>query len=998
MREWSDNHSITHQYFAVCSDKTADSDAQGSITEIPIEPSTNVEKLKEKLQNRRKDAMCVVFSTYNSLPVVKEAMDKKFELIFFDEAHKTASAKDSYYTMGHSDNEIPALKRLYMTATPRTYSDSVKAKNNNINSMDDEDIFGPVFYKLRFSQARNQGILVPFRITMAEVSEQQLYEDIKAAGVESAGALNDLTKMYCAWQGINYPNGKDNPPNLLQRVIVFHNTINKSKIFAGEKESKLTFENLVEKAKRVYPDFAGNVQVIHIDANTKSSSRGMALDWLRKSDKVPDTCRILSNARCLQEGVDVPALDGIVFMDPRRSGIDIIQSIGRVMRKPKGSNKKAGYVILPIPVPAKTDANEALENSRRYGPVRDVLKAIVAHDDELMALINQSNLVQPGIRPPNWIPEDLEESLANMLAVNKGSIPDYVKSIVVDLRDDAYYERYGKKLGKVAARIELIILTKVEYEKDTLKKIEILQEKLKTVVGDTLTHGDTIKTLAQHIVLYKVFNMLFPNGFNNPISNAMESAMQGLDLSAELEEFKEFYLDVEYDIRLIKTSKERQEFIKTIYDSFLRGADKKSATKNGVVYTPITLIDFIIHSIDHVLKTEFKTSFGDKNSHIKVLDPFTGAGTFITRLLESGIIPQDKLYETYKHDIYANELILLAYYVASVNIESTYQSLRHGHKYVPFDGISFTDTFDQNPRYRANDEYRKVEKTLDVTFKTAQKQVKSQKWAHLHVIMGNPPYSGGQKIASQKNKNTSHPILHDRVKDMYLEYAPKGNNRLVYNPYIKAFRWASDRIGNSGIIGFITPASFVESTSGAGVRACLAEEFTDIYCFDLRGNANLSGEKGKKSGEGIFGKDGPKEPIMITILVKNPMKKSQKCNIHYKEIDDCLNLEQKSEIISNFKSIAGINDWEEITPNEEFDWKEQRDKEITIKFNSHAQIGSKNIDEIEDKKTLFNTYSRGLGTSRDAWLYNASKEELQTNIKTMIDYCNEQDPDILMMI
>ena len=361
MREWSDNKSIEHQYMAVCSDSTAGRDAQGSITEIPVAPSTSVDKLKAGLKGRRKDAMCVVFSTYNSLPVVKDAVDEPFDVIFFDEAHKTASSRDSYYTMGHWDDNIRANRRLYMTATPRTYSDAVMRNNANVNSMDDEDVYGPVFHKLRFSEARDMGILVPFRVTMVEVQEGQLYDDIKAAGEESPDALNDLTKMYGAWRGINYPDGKDNPPKLLQRVIVFHNTVNKSKIFAGEKESKLEFEKLVEISKKVYPDMDRSVQVHHIDAQTRSSSRGMALDWLRKSNDDPDTCRILTNARCLQEGVDVPALDGIIFMEPRRSGIDIIQSIGRVMRKPKGVDKEAGYVILPIPVPADEEAMEAFE-------------------------------------------------------------------------------------------------------------------------------------------------------------------------------------------------------------------------------------------------------------------------------------------------------------------------------------------------------------------------------------------------------------------------------------------------------------------------------------------------------------------------------------------------------------------------------------------------------------------------------------------------------------
>ena len=983
MREWSDNRSIEHQYMAVCSDSTADRDAQGSITEVPMEPSTSVDKLRNGLLHRRKDAMCVIFSTYNSLPVVKEAVEGQFDMIFFDEAHKTASSRDSYYTMGHSDDNIRASKRLYMTATPRTYSEVARRKNANVNSMDDEDVFGPVFHKLRFSEARDMGILVPFKITMAEVSEGQLYEDIKAAGEESPDALNDLTKMYGAWQGINYPDGKDNPPKLLQRVIVFHNTVNKSKIFAGKKESKLAFGQLVEKSKNVYADMTGNVEIEHIDAKTRSSSRGMALDWLRKSNDKPDTCRVLTNARCLQEGVDIPALDGIIFMEPRRSGIDIIQSIGRVMRKPKGFDKEAGYVILPIPVPAGEGAKEAFENARRYGPVRDVLKAIVAHDDELMALINQTGLIHPAGQT-NWIPEALESVLAKMLAVNPGNVPEYVKSIVLDLRDDSYYARYGVKLGKVAKRIETMIRAKIDHEPETSKKIDALHVELKAVVGETLTKNDAVKTLAQHIVLYRVFNMLFPDGFNNPISRAMESAMSGLDLDAELEEFKTFYSDVEYDIRLIKTPEERQEFIKKIYDSFLRGADKKSASKHGVVYTPVEIVDFIIHSIEHVLKTEFSTSLADPGASIKIFDPFTGAGTFIARLLESGIIPHDKLYDYYKHHIYANELILLAYYVASVNIEATYQSLMRGHRYVPFEGIALADTFDQDPRYRTSPARRKTIQKLDGSFKEAHERIRAQRWAHLHVIIGNPPYSGGQKTAKEYNQNVKHDVLEKRINETYIQSTPERNKKWLYNSYIKAFRWASDRIGESGMIGFVTPSSFIEGNSEAGLRACFDEEFTDIWCFDLLGKKDQKGH-----GRNVFeykgvNEGGTTQGIAITILAKNPTK--QGCTVHYARLRESdYSGEDKRNRIKDLGSILGVSDWDTKMPNKYYDWINIRGQEYE-QFKDYIPIKSE-----KHTKGIFKMRTRGIVTARDDWVYNSSFGNLAHNMKRTISHCARQN-------
>ena len=992
MREWADNKGVPHQYLVVCSDKTADRDANGSIAEILIRPSTNAAKLKSAIKGRRKDAMCVVFATYNSLPIVKNAVKEEFDIILFDEAHKTASSRISYYTMGHYNKNINARKRLYMTATPRVFSEATKKGNPDVRSMDDESIFGPEFHKLRFSDAVDMGILVPFKVALTEVSEQEVYEEMAQSGEDVPIAINDLTKMHGAWKSITHPDGVDNPPRLLQRVIVFHNSVNKSRIFAGAKESKLAFEQLVNKAKNLGQSVDNNVEVRHIDASTRTSKRGENLEWLRRSDMDENTCRVLTNARCLQEGVDVPSLDGVIFMDPKASKIDIIQSIGRVMRKPNDGKKQYGYVILPIPVPAGEDAFEVLDKSRGYKQIVNVLKAILAHDDRLMALL-QSRLLLGDYHTGDPNLQSLEDVLEQLLGANTGRMQELVKSIVLDLRDEAYYARRGIEMGNAAKTIEEIIKTKALNDSKINEKLDAFHEDLQKVVGTTLNKTDSIKALSQHVVLYKIFNMLFPEGFQNPISQAMEQVIPSLNLKAELEKFAGFYKDVEKDIEVIDTPQAKQEFIKTIYDSFLRGADKKSATRLGVVYTPIEIVDFIIHSVNHVLKTEFDTSFADPHSSIKVLEPFVGAGTFLARLLESGIIPHDRLYENYKKNIYANEIMLLAYYVASVNVESTYQSLMQGHRYVPFDGISLTDTFDQDPQYRTDPEYHGKQSKFGETFREAHTRVQSQKGAHLHVIIGNPPYSGGQKSANEDNRNVSHRELEQRIRDTYKKRAPKGNTRGLDNPYIKAFRWASDRIGASGIIGFVTPSNWVRGHSEAGLRVCLEEEFTDVWCFDLQGNANLQGEAWRKSGDKIFG-GGSREPIGITILVKNPKKKD--CTIHYKKIDDYLKLDQKFEIIKNSNSIAGINNWKPISPNKYKDWVDQRG-EKDERFNEYMPIGSDEVKKNKTNKALFSTYSRGLGTSRDDWVYNASKSELEENMKRHIDYCNSQDLDYFIV-
>ena len=460
-----------------------------------------------------------------------------------------------------------------------------------------------------------------------------------------------------------------------------------------KKDPKLAFNSVVNKVKGLENMQHNNVEVRHIDASTRTSRRGSYLDWLRSSDDDKTTCRILTNAKCLQEGVDVPSLDGVIFMDSRTSKIDIIQSIGRAMRRSKDGKKKNGYVILPIGVLDGVDPHGVLDNAVRYKPIINVLKAILAHDDRLMAML-QSKLLLGDWKPSGDTDgQTLEDLLAQLLDANTGDMQKQVKALVLDLRDEAYYERRGLKMGQYAKSIENIIKTKALNNSSINKKLDVFHADLQSVVGNTLMKTDAITALSQHLILYKIFNMLFPDGFENPISLAMNKIIPSLKLNAELKQFDSFYKDVKKDIEFIDTPKAKQAFIKTIYDSFLRGADKESATAHGVVYTPIEIVDFIIHSVNDALKLEFGVEFGYRD--VKVLDPFTGTGSFITRLLKSGLISHDRLYNIYKHNLYANELILLAYYVAAVNIENSYRNQMRGHKYVPFDNISLTDTFDQ---------------------------------------------------------------------------------------------------------------------------------------------------------------------------------------------------------------------------------------------------------------------------------------------------------------
>ena len=399
-----------------------------------------------------------------------------------------------------------------------------------------------------------------------------------------------------------------------------------------------------------------------------------------------------------------------------------------------------------------------------------------------------------------------------------------------------------------------------------------------------------------------------------------------------------------------------------------------------MVYTPVEVIDFIIHSTQHLLKRHFDIGFADRS--VKVMDPFAGTGTFITRLLESGLFAGN-LYEKYKYDLYANELILLAYYVAAVNIETTYSSLRRGGRYVPFGGINYTDTLSLNARYREDERHRKEATKIDKVFQEAHMRIRHQRGAHIHVLVGNPPYSKGQSKYDDDNPNVKYDVLDQRIINTYFQKATTHDKKSLYDSYVRALRWASDRIGESGIISFVTNASFIRSETASGIRASLAEEFNEVWCFDLRGNQRTQGDVSKKEGGKIFG-SGSRAPVAITILVKNPKKKG--CMIRYHDIGDYHTREEKLEMIKDAKSIQGIKDWQTIKPDKHYDWLDQRGDE----FSKYTVIGSKEVKSGNSNNAIFKMYSLGIATHRDVWVYNSIKKELSDTMKSCVSYCRTQ--------
>src|SRR5690606_16720712 len=347
---------------------------------------------------------------------------------------------------------------------------------------------------------------------------------------------------------------------------------------------------------------------------------------------------------------------------------------------------------------------------------------------------------------------------------------------------------------------------------------------------------------------------------NNAVSTAMQGMLdelEGSTVAEESETLQRFYESVKKRAAGIDNAEGKQRIIIELYDKFFKTAFPKMVEQLGIVYTPVEVVDFIIHSVNDVLKKEFDRSISDENIHI--LDPFTGTGTFITRLIQSGLIEGKDLARKYQQELHANEIVLLAYYIAAVNIENTYHDqLAEEIEYEPFEGIVLTDTF----QLGETDENQKL---FSEMFPQNSARVARQKKAPLRVIMGNPPYSVGQKSANDNTANQKYEKLEKRIEETYAKGSKATSVKALYDAYIKAFRWSTDRLDpkNGGIIAFVSNGAWLETNGMDGFRKSLETEFSSIWVFNLRGNQRTSGELSRKEGGKIFG-SGSRTPIAIS--------------------------------------------------------------------------------------------------------------------------------------
>ena len=1036
LRSWCQQASLPIHPICICSDSQVtkaeekEDEITTNVVDLALPASTDVNNIVQQLDylNRvDKKGMTVVFSTYQSIDVIsiaqKELLSRTngtygtFDLIICDEAHRTTgvtlkNSKESAFVRVHDNEYIRGKKRIYMTATPRLYTDEIKRKAEDSDailcSMDDTNYYGDEIYRIGFGEAVEKGLLTDYKVLILAVGDKDITPALRKSitsedgsiktedAPKFVGCINALSKKVLGDEGLI----KATDPSPMRRAVAFCSKIEESKetarIFTDCQDDYI--KDLTDAEQKEMVDVVAH----HVDGKMSATKRDSELMWLKGQPDNPMECRMLTNARCLSEGVDVPSLDAVIFVSPKNSQVDVVQSVGRVMRRSEG--KKYGYIIIPVIIPEDIEGDEVLEKHANFKVVWTVLNALRAHDDRFNAEVNKIELSKK--KPKHIIfggvgrsdddstatgleekKESAAQKFAEQLLIQFEELQNvFYAKLVTKVGTKRYWELWAKDIAKIAEEHIERIKTLIADEGKHKKAFEQLMRGLRKNINPNLTEQEAVEMLSQHIISQPVFEALFGDyefTSNNPVSKSMQKMLDLLEDEGKTEEehekLQKFYSYVRTTVGDIKDSAGRQRLIVELYDKFFKVASPKTVEKLGIVYTPVEVVDYIIHSVANIIRKEFNRSLSDENVHI--LDPFTGTGTFITRLLQSSHIRKEDLLRKYNKEIHANEIVLMAYYIASINIENVYHSIMENEEYNSFEGICLTDTFQLG-------EEASEENLFSEQFPTNSKRVIAQKKKPITVIIGNPPYSIGQKSANDNAQNQTYPTLNSRIEKTYVEESNANLNKSAYDSYIKAFRWASDRINkkDGGIIGFVTNGAWLDANGLDGFRKCLEREFSSIYVFNLRGNCRTSGELRRKEGDGVFGL-GSRTPISITILVKHPNQPTnEKAKIYYRDIGDYLSREDKLRII---KEMGDINhpmmQWKEVTPNEHGDWINHRNEMFRLFTPIEPE---KKFDKKSE--SFFETYAIGVATNRDAWVYNYSKKAVESNMKSMIDYYNQQ--------
>ena len=1011
LRGWNNDTELTITSMAVTSDRDASRGTDGTedikASDIGYPATTSSKKILQNWHDfeslPKPTDMLVVFSTYQSIEVIGEAQKEgfpEFDFIISDEAHRTTGAHEaakeaSAFSKVHSNNNVKGLKRMYQTATPKIYGESAKknAKDKSIllSSMDDESKYGEVFFRMGFGQAVSRDILTDYKVMVLAVDEAAIQKDMQRTLADPENGLNidDVGRIVGIWNGMMRRNGYKNPIKNspydgapLERAIAFTRTIEESKKVSSQ------FEEVVnEYISEAIEDESIHLSMRHADGKMNALQKGEILDWLANPNKPADEARIVSNVRFLTEGIDIPTLDAVIFLSPKKSQVDIVQAVGRIMRKAEG--KDYGYIILPIVIPTGEKPETILDNNKNYETVWQVINALRSVDERFEAMIDKLNMAKP----------------KQLKVIGVGSAPDQVNDqdkttentpvqtelefewdkfegaifgkIVQKVGDRKYLENWSKDVAKIAERQISWIKNKLSDKKDPISlEFKKFVSSLQHNINQSIDENQAAEMLSQHLITKPIFEALFEEySFvnQNPVSQAMESIVSELEkagFAKEQENLEPLYESVRMRAEGIEKAEDKQKIIVTLYDKFFKTAFKSTTERLGIVFTPIEVVDFIVHSVDDVLKKHFDKSLASKNVHI--LDPFTGTGTFIVRTLtylkeqmDAGKISLADITRKFMKELHANEIVLLSYYIAAINIESTFDEINGDEEgYTPFEGIVLTDTFEST----------ETEDTLDDDyFGTNDERLKRQQELPITAIIGNPPYSARQDNENDDNKNITYPNLDEQIRNDYARYTNVRNKNTLYDSLFRAFKWSTNRLKGKGIVAYITNSSFIDSQTTSGIRKDLFEEFNYIYVLNLRGAVRgKSGVDAAKEGGNVFD---ILTGVSINIFIKD---ESDVHEIYYHDIGDYITSKQKLEFLVAKGSVQSIN-WYKVVPDINNDWINHRDEDY-LRF----------IPLDSELNGLFLSKSLGVSTNRDIWVYGFNNKSVMENSEQMVDNFNSE--------
>ncbi len=542
---------------------------------------------------------------------------------------------------------------------------------------------------------------------------------------------------------------------------------------------------------------------------------------------------------------------------------------------------------------------------------------------------------------------------------------------------DVAVEEFKERVPELAQSLLALIEVERKQNKAFRDALTGFKQLMRDAINPNLADEAVEEMLIQHLLTERIFRKVFNNpdfAQRNIIAREIEkviSALTSRSFSRHdfLRSLDRFYGAIETTAATIEEFSEKQDFLNTVYEKFFQGFSVKVADTHGIVYTPQPIVDFMVRSVDDILKREFAKPDGLASDGVAILDPFVGTGNFHLRVMRQ--IPKSKLPYKYKHELFCNEVMLLPYYIASMNIEHEYYELTG--RYEPFNGISLVDTFElaegrQMPLFAPENTQR----------------VQRQKNSPIFVIIGNPPYNAKQINENDNNKNRQYPVLDERVAETYSKDSKATNKNALSDVYVKAIRWATDRIGDEGIIAFITNNSFINDFSFDGMRKHLQEDFSHLYVLDLRGNIRKDSMRdGIPLGEEhtIFGL-AAMVGISVTFFVRG--KHINDSKIFYTTVDFRATRIEKFDLIENAQTIFNLT-WDELAPNRKNTWLTD---DLSDAFETYLPIGTKEAKSGAGE-AIFSTYGRGVATSRDAWAYNFDAATVEQNMSRLIDVYNE---------